>query len=57
MEEKNYFDKFVQDLERREENQRQHREDLQRDEENWKQRRDLERLYREHVAQRIRYQK
>jgi hypothetical protein len=53
----NYFDKFVEDLAKREELRRQHNENLQRAEAEWHQRRELDRKYREHTHQRIRYQR
>ena len=53
----NYFDKFVEDLAKREELQRQRVENLQRAEAEWHQRRELDRKYREHTHQRIRYQR
>jgi len=57
MEEEKYFDKFVEDLERREKIQKQHNEILQRAAEVWCQRRELDRRYREHTLQRTRYEK
>ena len=57
MKEKQYYDKFMQDMEKKEALHKQHRESLQIDTEEWEKRRELERRYREHSAQRIRYQK
>lgn len=54
MEDQNYFDKFVEDLARREEAARKKRESMQREEEEWKQRRKLDALYREKTSNRIR---
>ena len=51
----NYFDKFVEDLAKREEQNRAHREQLERAREMWERRQDLDRKYREHALQRIRY--
>jgi hypothetical protein len=50
------FDKFVQDLEKREKQKIQKQKGLQCDEEMW-QRRELQRRYQEHVGNRIRYDK
>ena len=50
------FDKFVQDLEKREKKNSKRRENLQRDEEMW-QRKELQRRHQEHVGNRIRYNK
>lgn len=57
MKENHYYEKFMQDLEKKEALHKQHRENLQIDAEEWEKRRELERRYREHAAQRIRYQK
>jgi mRNA-degrading endonuclease YafQ of YafQ-DinJ toxin-antitoxin module len=57
MKEENYFDKFVRDLEERVQQQKQRLNDLQNAEKAWEQRRALDRRYREHVHQRIRYNK
>jgi hypothetical protein len=57
MKEENYFDKFVRDLEERVQQQKQRLSDLQNAENAWEQRRTLDRLYREHAHQRIRYNK
>ena len=50
------FDKFVQDLEKREKQKIQKQKGLQCDEE-MGQRRELQRRYQEHVGYRIRYDK
>ena len=42
-----YFDKFVQDLEKREHRQREHSKELRQQEESWDAR-ELDRRYREH---------
>tara|TARA_A100001515_G_scaffold136529_1_gene128367 strand:+ start:1181 stop:1372 length:192 start_codon:yes stop_codon:yes gene_type:complete len=52
-----YFDKFVEDLAQREERERIHKENLQRAREMWEKRQELDRKYREHSHQRIRYNK
>jgi hypothetical protein len=51
----NYFDKFVQDLAHREDQHRQHQHDLQRAHDMWEKRQELDRKYKEHTQQRIRY--
>jgi hypothetical protein len=51
----NYFDKFVEDLAHREEQNRQRQQDLQRAQELWEKRQELDRKYKEHSHQRIRY--
>jgi mRNA-degrading endonuclease YafQ of YafQ-DinJ toxin-antitoxin module len=51
----NYFDKFVEDLARREEQKRDHAKQLERAKEMWERRQELDRKYREHSLQRIRY--
>tara|TARA_R100000008_G_scaffold86406_1_gene79378 strand:- start:1614 stop:1802 length:189 start_codon:yes stop_codon:yes gene_type:complete len=55
--EKNYFDKFVEDLEVREDARRQQLEQLEKAREMWEKRMQLDQRYREHTAQRIRYTK
>jgi len=50
------FDKFVQDLEKREKKKVQSQENLQRDEEMCQQR-ELQKRYQEHAGNRIRYNK
>ena len=55
--EKNYFDKFVEDLEIREDARRQQLEQLEKAQEMWEKRMQLDQRYREHAAQRIRYTK
>ena len=57
MEEENYFDKFVKDLEKREDQVKKQKEDLRLAEEQWQQRRKLEELYREKASNRVRYGK
>ena len=52
---KNYFDKFVEDLARREEAQAERNRMLQKAQEMWQKRHDLQAKYREHAQQRIRY--
>jgi hypothetical protein len=52
---RNYFDKFVEDLAQREERERAHREQLESAREMWERRQELDRKYREHSQQRIRY--
>ena len=54
MEEENYFDKFVKDLEKREQQAKKQKEDLQKADEQWQQRRKLDALYREKSADRMR---
>lgn len=54
MQEENYFDKFMNDLEKREEEIKKRNEALQKADEQWSQRRKLDVLYREHAASRIR---
>lgn len=53
--EKNYFDKFVEDLEIREELKRQQAQKLESTREMWEKRMQLDQRYREHPSQRIRY--
>ena len=57
MKNNNYFDKFMNDLEQRELEFLEKRKLLQIAQEEWQVRRDLDKNYREHVAQRIRYDK
>ena len=51
----NYFEKFVEDLAQREERERAQRENLERAREMWEKRQELDRKYKEHTHQRIRY--
>ena len=51
----NYFEKFVEDLAKRDERERSHREQLEKAREMWEKRQELDRKYREHSLQRIRY--
>ena len=53
--EMNYFEKFVADLEAREERQRLQNEQLEKAREMWEKRQEIEKKYREHAKQRIRY--
>jgi hypothetical protein len=48
----NYFDKFTEDLERREAAKKANLEKLQKDESAWTKRRELDKNYREHPLQR-----
>ena len=53
----NYFDKFMKDLEQREAIERKRQSVTQQQQEYWEQRMALERSYREHAKQRVRYEK
>ena len=57
MKDENYFDKFVEDLARREELYRENRRNFALAQEMWEKRQQLDRQYREHAQQRIRYSK
>ena len=57
MKDENYFDKFVEDLARREELHRERQRTLTLAQEMWEKRQQLDRQYREHPHQRIRYSK
>ena len=51
----NYFEKFVEDLANREEQNRINKQQLEKAQEMWEKRQELDRKYREHSQQRIRY--
>ena len=53
----NYFDKFVEDLEKREALAKQRLSSSEEQLEQWRKRMALERSYREHAHERIRYKK
>ncbi len=53
----NYFDKFVEDLEKREALAKQRLSSSEEQLEQWQKRMALERAYREHAHERIRYKK
>lgn len=57
MENQNYFDKFVRDLEERERRLIEKKRQLELAQEMWEKRQSLDRSYREHAHQRIRYEK
>ena len=57
MENQNYFEKFVRDLEEREQNLVEKSRELELAREMWEKRQSLDRSYREHTHQRIRYGK
>lgn len=57
MENQNYFDKFMQDLEKREQIIAEKKKQQQLAQEMWEKRQSLDRSYREHAHQRIRYEK
>ena len=50
-----YFEKFVEDLANREEQNRINKQQLEKAQEMWEKRQELDRKYREHSQQRIRY--
>ena len=57
MKDENYFSKFVEDLAHREELERAKQHALALAQEMWEKRQQLDRQYREHTHQRIRYGK
>ena len=57
MNDENYFNKFIEDLARREELHREKQHTLAMAQEMWEKRQQLDRQYREHTHQRIRYSK
>jgi len=57
MENQNYFEKFVKDLEERQKKLLEKRTQLELAQEMWEKRQSLDRSYREHPQQRIRYNK
>lgn len=57
MENQNYFEKFIKDLEAREQKLIEKSKQLELAREMWEKRQSLDRSYREHAQQRIRYSK
>ena len=57
MENQNYFEKFMKDLEEREQKLIEKSKQLELAREMWEKRQSLDRSYREHAQQRIRYSK